>query len=296
MGVFGDTLRQARAYKGVTLKEAEQATRINRHHLAALEDEHFSVLPPLIYQRGIVRNYATYLELDPGKLLQMFEEAAGGDATVELVAAVKPLEMPSHWAPNFAIIAFMVVMSAIVFAWAYSAYFSAPAGTATLAPSIPTVTPIAESMLALPSPTVQSSAPDPSPTPTPRLIATPEPPTATPEPTTTTAPSPTAPATADQVNQVTTQQQVPQNQPQTEQPTTGLTVSFTATDWIYLSVVVDGVSQVERQFGPGETTGTLYGGSFSVYTSNASATSIVVNGGSPFVMSFDPIELSFPLP
>ena len=72
MAVFGDTLRQARAYKGVTLKEAEQATRINRHHLAALEDENFAVLPPLIYQRGIIRNYANYLELDPGKLLALF--------------------------------------------------------------------------------------------------------------------------------------------------------------------------------------------------------------------------------
>ena len=71
MGVFGDTLRQARAHKGVTLREAEVATRINRHWLLALEEEHFDQLPALIYQRGIVRNYATYLNLDPAKLLQM---------------------------------------------------------------------------------------------------------------------------------------------------------------------------------------------------------------------------------
>jgi len=36
MAGFGETLHQARAHLGVTLKEAEQATRINRHHLAAL--------------------------------------------------------------------------------------------------------------------------------------------------------------------------------------------------------------------------------------------------------------------
>ena len=70
MGVFGDTLRQARAHKGVTLREAEVATRINRHWLLALEEEHFDQLPALIYQRGIVRNYATYLNLDPAKLLR----------------------------------------------------------------------------------------------------------------------------------------------------------------------------------------------------------------------------------
>ena len=123
MAVFGETLRQARAYKGVTLKEAEQATRINRHHLAALEDENFAALPPLIYQRGIVRNYAAFLDLDPNKVLTMFEDAHGTanpGGTVPM--AVKPLEMPNHFTPNFAIIAFLVVLSAIVFAWVYSVY------------------------------------------------------------------------------------------------------------------------------------------------------------------------------
>lgn len=295
MGVFGDTLRQARAYKGVTLKEAEQATRINRHHLAALEDEHFAVLPPLIYQRGIVRNYATYLELDPGKLLAMFVEATGGDATVELVAAVKPLEMPSHWAPNFAIIAFMVVMSAIIFAWLYSAYFSPPAGTATLAPSVPTITPIAQNALTLPSPTVAAVAPQPTATATPRLIATPEPPTATPQPTATQLPpSPTEPPPAASNPIQSARSAV---QPAPAQPViSGISVAFTATDWIYLSVFGDGVSVVERQMAPGDSTGPLYGNAFSIYTSNAAQTSISVDGGAPFVMSFDPIEFSFNLP
>jgi cytoskeletal protein RodZ len=109
MSVFGDTLRQARVSKGVTLREAEQATRINRHHLAALEEEDFAVLPPLIYQRGIVRNYSAYLDLDPGKSLVMFEDARGGDSAAEFVAAVKPLDMPRHWSPNFAIISFISV-------------------------------------------------------------------------------------------------------------------------------------------------------------------------------------------
>ena len=58
MATFGETLRQARVYKGVSLKEVEQATRINRQQLAALEEHDFDALPALIYQRGIVRNYA----------------------------------------------------------------------------------------------------------------------------------------------------------------------------------------------------------------------------------------------
>lgn len=143
MAVFGETLRQARAYKGVTLKEAEQATRINRHHLAALEDENFAALPPLIYQRGIVRNYAAFLDLDPNKVLTMFEDAHGTahpGGTVPM--AVKPLEMPNHFTPNFAIIAFLVVLSAIVFAWVYSVY-RGPSEVLPTPTMQTTVTPIA---------------------------------------------------------------------------------------------------------------------------------------------------------
>lgn len=150
MAIFGETLRQARAYKGVTLKEAEQATRINRHHLAALEDENFAALPPLIYQRGIVRNYATFLDLDPNKVLTMFEEAHGtasGAASVPM--AVKPLEMPNHFTPNFAIIAFLVVLSAIVFAWVYSVY-RGPEETLPTPTMQTTVTPIVTSEAAAP--------------------------------------------------------------------------------------------------------------------------------------------------
>lgn len=150
MAVFGETLRQARAYKGVTLKEAEQATRINRHHLAALEDENFAALPPLIYQRGIVRNYATYLDLDPNKVLTIFEDAHGtGAAGATSPVAVKPLDMPSHFTPNFAIIAFLVVLSAIVFAWVYSVY-RGPDDSLPTPTMQTTVTPLATRNAALP--------------------------------------------------------------------------------------------------------------------------------------------------
>lgn len=125
MAGFGETLRQARAHKNVTLREAEADTRINRHHLAALEDEDFGALPPKIYSRGIVRKYADYLGLDAGKVLDMYREADGSAHDVSPVT-YSPTEMPRMWAPNFAIVAFGVVLSAIVFAWGYSIWLSPP--------------------------------------------------------------------------------------------------------------------------------------------------------------------------
>ncbi|MEX2425133.1 MAG: RodZ domain-containing protein [Thermomicrobiaceae bacterium] len=124
---FGRFLRQAREYKGVNLRDVEKKTRIPRRHLSALESEDFGQLPPLIYARGIVRNYAQFLGLDPVDALSRFEQSHGQrSGGFQVVPAVKTTEVPSHWAPNFAIIAFMVIMSAVIFAWMYSAYFAPP--------------------------------------------------------------------------------------------------------------------------------------------------------------------------
>ncbi len=124
---FGRFLRQAREYKGVSLRDVERKTRIPRRHLHALETEEFELLPPLIYARGIVRNYAQYLGIDPMDALARFEQSHGQHSgEFQVVPAVKTTEVPSHWVPNFAIIAFMVIMSAVIFAWMYSAYFAPP--------------------------------------------------------------------------------------------------------------------------------------------------------------------------
>jgi cytoskeleton protein RodZ len=282
MGVFGDTLRQARAHKGVTLKEAEQATRINRHHLAALEDEHFANLPPLIYQRGIVRNYASYLDLDPGKLLAMFEEARGGESPVDLVAAVKPLEMPSHWAPNFAIIAFMVVMSAIIFAWVYSISFNQPAVTATLPPAIPTVTPIPDDRLALPSPTPQPTA-----TATPRAIATSTPlPTATPQPT---VAAPPTQAAIDTSQPQTAAQPQPAAQPAQQAAPQGgtATIRVLAQSDIQVTITADGNVVFSGWLGAGNATDWYTASQFAVTTSDGSATLFEnANTGQQFFMGY----------
>jgi cytoskeleton protein RodZ len=151
MNEFGDLLRQARDFKGVTLREAERATRIGRTYLTALESEDFAQLPAAAYARGIVRNYAQYLGLDPVSTLALFEQASGSPASnVSVVPATRPLDSSSHWAPNFAIIAFMVVMSAVVFAWMYSAYFQRPDALATTTTgALPTVTAVPDSILAL---------------------------------------------------------------------------------------------------------------------------------------------------
>ena len=63
--LIGDRLRLARTDRRLTLEEAEQATRIGRRYLEALELGQYEVLPAPVYARGFMRSYAAYLGLDP---------------------------------------------------------------------------------------------------------------------------------------------------------------------------------------------------------------------------------------
>lgn len=146
MSDLGDLLRRARAYKGVTLRDAERSTRISRRYLAALEAHDFDQLPPLAYSRGIVRNYAQYLGLDPAVVLNLYETTAHQSderEPHEVVAAVQPIQIQGHWAPNFAIITFMLVISAVIFTWVYSAYLQ-PSEPNTAAANVTQAAPTGE--------------------------------------------------------------------------------------------------------------------------------------------------------
>lgn len=189
MSELGALLQQARSYKGISLREAERATRISRHYLEAIEADDFAQLPPAAYARGIVRNYAQYLGLDSGTALTLFDARTSGArrrSDVEISPATSGLDIHSHWAPNFLMIAFMIVIAAIVFAWMYSAYFKTPEalptqttlGAATVTPVDPSILSVAPTPTAT-VPTVTAAGggfatvtPTPSPSPTEEATAT----------------------------------------------------------------------------------------------------------------------------
>lgn len=293
MAGFGETLRQARAHLGVTLKEAEQATRINRHHLAALEEENFGALPPLIYQRGIIRNYAVFLQLDPGKLLAMFEEAHGLGASQpgNHVAAVPPIDMPNHWAPNFAIIAFAVVLSAIVFAWVYSAFVAQPEIDDTPTAIVPTATPFESD---IPLPTAPPVTPEPTAPPT--EPAEPTESESTADPSTSTR----RPGGDNQRGDQTAEPDEAAEEPAAEEPNieqapadelapadrAGLTSYAVQADGedIFVSVVVDGEQVFEDTIAGGESTQQFTGAEFEVTTSLGSSTQFIDACGETFRM------------
>ncbi len=69
MRSIGERLEEARKRKGISLREAAEATKIRADFLSSIEQNKFDFDLPDIYKRGFLKNYARYLKLDADKLL-----------------------------------------------------------------------------------------------------------------------------------------------------------------------------------------------------------------------------------
>lgn len=73
MKQLGELLRTAREEQGKSLDDVERATHIRRHLLQALESDDFKKFPSSVIARGLIRNYAKYLSLDPIEALTLYD-------------------------------------------------------------------------------------------------------------------------------------------------------------------------------------------------------------------------------
>ena len=71
---IGPVLEKARKERGLSLDEAEHATKIRKRYLAGLEREDYGVLPDAVYARGFLKTYANYLGLDGEVLAQELKD------------------------------------------------------------------------------------------------------------------------------------------------------------------------------------------------------------------------------
>src|SRR5688572_28946586 len=86
----GETLQLARERKGVDLYRAERDTKIRLRYLSALEDSAYDDLPPPVYTKGFLRNYAIYLGLDPDELLERWRDEMESLRSSERIAVAPP--------------------------------------------------------------------------------------------------------------------------------------------------------------------------------------------------------------
>jgi cytoskeletal protein RodZ len=66
-------LKAAREDQGITLEQVEEDIHIRRHLLEALEESNLKNFPSPVITRGLIRNYAKYLNLDPIEALTLYD-------------------------------------------------------------------------------------------------------------------------------------------------------------------------------------------------------------------------------
>ena len=101
---IGDTLRESRLRRGMTIKDVEDATKIRSKYLQALESDDFEVIPGPTFVKAFLRTYGEFLELDtvilldeyrsrfePAQELHAFPIRPKGSAAQPAAAAASPV-------------------------------------------------------------------------------------------------------------------------------------------------------------------------------------------------------------
>lgn len=145
MGQLGELLKEARQNKGVSLEEVEEKLRIRKKYLQALEEEDFSIMPPEVYIKGFLRNYAIYLGLDPEEVRNLYRgeslerrrtdftgragQTAGEDTYPRAFSMDMSLTQSRLLAFPFLVISLAIMAFFLLSLWAFREYFPLSAKT-----------------------------------------------------------------------------------------------------------------------------------------------------------------------
>ncbi len=140
MQELGAMLRKRREAMGASLAEVETATKIRQKYLAAIEADEWQLLPGEVVGRGFLRNYATYLGLDPTELIErrravvdptlavaLSDTSAGSSLPPQRTVDYRPKDVPLmeesdgieqrreiRWAPILAVIGMVLILLLVI--------------------------------------------------------------------------------------------------------------------------------------------------------------------------------------
>lgn len=78
MQTIGERLEEARKKKGISIREAAEATKIRGDYLQKFESNHFDLGIGEIYNRGFLRTYSNFLKLPSERIISDYEALGAG--------------------------------------------------------------------------------------------------------------------------------------------------------------------------------------------------------------------------
>src|SRR5271155_3493056 len=82
MQTIGERLEEARKKKGISIREAAEATKIRGEYLQKFEGNQFEIGLTDIYTRGFLKGYSNFLRLPTERLLGDYPALRGGEPRV----------------------------------------------------------------------------------------------------------------------------------------------------------------------------------------------------------------------
>lgn len=112
MDSYGAILRQAREAKKIDIETAARETSISSNYIEALESENTAAFHGEAYLVGFLRNYAEYLDVDAGRLINLYKNILIQEAPIPEGLIEKP--RPSYFKPIIIASSFLVVIIVLV--------------------------------------------------------------------------------------------------------------------------------------------------------------------------------------
>ena len=112
MKTAGDLLKEKRLLKELSLEDVSRKTKIKVEFLEAIENSNYALLPSATFAKGFLRNYATFLYLNPDTMVAMFRRDFTQNAKGEIIP--RGLVEPVGSKPRFFSVSMILTTIAIV--------------------------------------------------------------------------------------------------------------------------------------------------------------------------------------
>src|SRR4030043_1328004 len=89
----GKILKKEREMRNISLEKICSFTKIKEHHLEAIEEGRYELLPHTLYVKGYLKSYAKYLALDEKDILHLYENY------LKSLLPPEPLPLPIEVSP-----------------------------------------------------------------------------------------------------------------------------------------------------------------------------------------------------
>jgi len=118
MSELGAYLQRQREERGLGFDEVEARTRIRRKYVEAMEAGEWDTLPPGVYTRGLLRNYARLLGVSPASVLRMYIKERPSEARLPAPSLIsQPLIRQPRFNVELIVAVALLAVAVGLFSW-----------------------------------------------------------------------------------------------------------------------------------------------------------------------------------